>query len=126
MTTVNEASAFSKLLDGVTFLSLFIFAAFAPHSIAVTQGAWLLGVFCWLVRFVAFRRSPLWPTPLDYLLLGFFILTGLTAFLSYEPMISIGKLRAASLFTIVYLFVENVTSRKIARALALTLVGSCM
>jgi O-antigen ligase len=83
-------------------------------------------MFCWLVRFVAFRRSPLWPTPLDYLLLGFFILTGLTAFLSYEPMISIGKLRAASLFTIVYLFVENVTSRKIARALALTLVGSCM
>jgi hypothetical protein len=41
-------------------------------------------------------------------------------------MVSIGKLRAASLFTIVYLVAENVRSRRILRALALTLVASCL
>lgn len=39
-------------------------------------------------------------------------------------MISIGKLRAASLFTIVYLFAQNIPSRRIVRLLALTLVIS--
>src|SRR6185295_11727941 len=43
-----------------------------------------------------------------------------------EPMVSIGKLRAASLFTIIYLFTENVPSLRVARLLALTLVAACM
>jgi hypothetical protein len=41
-------------------------------------------------------------------------------------MVSIGKLRAASLFTIIYLFAENVPSLRVARLLALTLVCACM
>ena len=65
-------------------------------------------------------------TPVDYALLGFFILTGVSALLSYEPMVSIGKLRAATLFTIVYLFAENIRSRRWLRALAILLVASCM
>ena len=80
----------------------------------------------WLLRF-AFRPRPrLLRTPVEYLLLGFFILTGFTAFLSYEPMVSIGKLRAASLFTIVYLFAENVTSLRVVRLLVITLICACM
>jgi hypothetical protein len=80
----------------------------------------------WLVRF-AFRPRPrIYKTPIDYLLLGFFILSGLSAFLSYEPMVSVGKLRAASLFTIIYLFAENVPSLKVVRLLAMTLIGACM
>jgi hypothetical protein len=57
---------------------------------------------------------------------GFFLLTGLSSFLSYSPIVSIGKLRAACLFTIVYLFAENVRSPKVLRALAVALVASCM
>ncbi len=80
----------------------------------------------WLVRF-AFRPRPrICKTPIDYLLLGFFILSGLSAFLSYEPMVSVGKLRAASLFTIIYLFAENIPSLKVVRLLAMTLIGACM
>ena len=41
-------------------------------------------------------------------------------------MVSIGKLRAASLFTIIYLFAENVPSLRVVRLLALTLVCACM
>ena len=80
----------------------------------------------WLVRFVFRPRPRIYKTPIDYLLLGFFILSGLSAFLSYEPLVSVGKLRAASLFTIIYLFAENVPSLKVVRLLAMTLIGACM
>jgi O-antigen ligase len=105
---------------------LFLIALFSPHSIAVTQGAWLLGLTLWLVRFAFFPRPTLFRTPVDYALLGFFILSGVSGVFSYSPIISIGKMRAASLFTIVYLIVENVRSVRTARLLTFCLVGSCM
>ena len=115
----------AKLLDGGLVAFLFLFAIGAPNSIAATQTAWLIGMALWVIRFAFRPRPTLFKTPIDYLLLGFFILTGLTAFLSYEPMVSIGKLRAASLFTIVYLFAENVPSLRVIRLLSITLVCAC-
>jgi len=123
---IESKSQAARALDGAIVVFLFLFAAAAPNSIAATQSAWLVGLTLWLARF-AFRPRPrLYRTPIDYLVLGFFILTGLSSFLSYDPMVSIGKLRAASLFTIIYLFAENVPSLRVARLLALTLVCACM
>ncbi|MGH9931502.1 MAG: O-antigen ligase family protein [Pyrinomonadaceae bacterium] len=116
----------AKALDAAIVALLFVFAAAAPNSIAATQSAWLIGLALWLLRFAFRPRPKVWRTPVDYFVLGFFILTGLSSFLSYEPMVSIGKLRAASLFTIIYLFVENVPSLRVARLLAVTLICSCM
>ena len=82
-------------------------------------------MLAWLARLCVRPRPALRRTPVDYALLGFFILTFLSALLSYEPDISIGKLRAASLFTIVYLVAQNVGSRRAARVLTLALVASC-
>jgi O-antigen ligase len=121
-----SSSVIIKWLDRAIILWLFVMALAAPHSIAATQSAWLLGMLCWTLRFALRPRPPVYRTPVDYALLGFFILTGLSAFLSYEPLVSIGKLRAASLFTIVYLVAENVRSPRVLRALALTLVASCL
>ncbi|HEV2763587.1 MAG TPA: O-antigen ligase family protein [Pyrinomonadaceae bacterium] len=105
---------------------MFLFAVAAPHSIAAAQGAWVGGVLLCAARFLV-RPRPVWRrTPLDYWLLGFFIWTFLSALVSYEPDISVGKLRAASLFTIVYLVAQNVASRRAARALLFALVASCM
>lgn len=119
-------SQVARVLDGAIVVFLFVFAAAAPNSIAATQSAWLIGMALWLTR-LGFRPQPKsGRTPIDYFVLGFFILTGLSSFFSYEPMVSIGKLRAASLFTIIYLFVENVHSLRIARLLALTLICGCM
>ncbi len=116
----------ARVLDGAILAILFLFAVAAPNSIAATQTAWLLGLTVWLLRFVLPPRPQLFRTPIDYLLLGFFILSGISSFLSYEPMVSVGKLRAASLFTIIYLFTENVPSLRIARWLALALLAACM
>jgi len=105
---------------------MFLFVLAAPHSIAATQTAWLLGLLFWVLRLATWPRPQVHRTPIDYAMMGFFILTGISSILSYEPMVSIGKLRAANLFTIVYLFAENIKCQRLLRALPLLLVASCM
>jgi O-antigen ligase len=116
----------STWLERAVVGCLFIVAIFAPHSIAVTQAAWLLGLALWLARFAIYPRPSFFRSPVDYVLLGFFILSGISSIFSYSPVVSIGKMRAASLFTIVYLVSQNVGSLRLVRLLALTLIGSCM
>src|SRR6266542_2999295 len=119
-------SAMARWIDRLIVVSLFLFAAFASHSIAATQTAWALGMLLWLARFTCYPRPRLSRTTVDYALFGFFLLSGISAFASYEPLVSIGKLRGASLFTIVYLFAENIPSRRVLRLLVLTLLASFM
>ena len=116
----------STALERATIGCLFLIALFAPHSIAVTQAAWLLGMVFWLARFAVYPRPVLSRSPVDYALLGFFILSGISGVFAYTPLMSIGKMRAASLFTIVYLVAQNVRSLRLVRLLALTLIASCM
>jgi len=113
--------------DRGVLVCLFLLAAAAPHSIAVTQIAWIAGMLLWIVRYVVARpRFVMHYAPIDYALLGLFILTFVSALFSYNQGESIGKLRSASLFTIVYLVTANVASRRMVRALALMLIVSCM
>jgi O-antigen ligase len=119
-------SQLSRWLERATIGTIFIIAASAPHSIAISQGAWLLGMVLWLSRFLIFPRPQLFRTPIDYLLLGFFILSGISGVFSYNPVMSLGKMRAASLFTIVYLVSQNIRSRKLIGLLAFTLIGSSL
>src|ERR1044071_3773635 len=78
-------------LERVILALLFLFAFAAPVSIAAAQFAWALGLLFWLLRFFVFPRPALHRTPIDYAMFGFFILTGISSFLSYEPMVSIGS-----------------------------------
>jgi O-antigen ligase len=106
--------------------TLFLLVIAAPNSIAATQAAWFLGLVFWVLRFLVWPRPQLFRSPLDYPMFGFFLFTGLSSFLSYEPIVSIGKLRAACLFTIAYLFLENVRAPRVLRALVIVLVAACM
>ena len=117
---------FSDWCERAVVGCIFLLAVSAPHSIAATQTCWLLGLFFWLLRFAFHPRPKLFRTPVDYWLLGFFVLSGVSGVFSYSPIVSIGKMRAASLFTIVYLIAQNVRALRLAHLLALTLVGSCM
>ena len=114
----------STALERATIGCLFLIALFAPHSIAVTQAAWLLGMLLWLARFAVYPKPAISRSPLDYALLGFFVLSGISGIFSYNPFMSIGKMRAATLFTIVYLVAQNVRTLRMVRLLALTLIGS--
>src|SRR6185369_14718417 len=105
---------------------IFLIAVFAPHSIAATQTFWLLGLLFWVLRLVIHPRPKLFRTPVDYWLLGFFVLSGVSGVFSYSPIVSIGKMRGASLFTIVYLVAQSVRRLRLVHVLALMLIGSCM
>lgn len=120
-----KVSSLALWLERGTLACLFLYAAAAPHSIAGTQTAWLLAMLCWVLRLCLKPRPRLFRTPVDPWLFGFFVLTFLTALTSYNPEVSIGKLRAASLFTVVYVAAQNVRSARVLRALVLTLVVSC-
>jgi len=106
--------------------SIILIAIFAPHSIAATQSAWLLGLVLWALRFAFYPRPKLFRSPVDYALLGFFIISGVSGVFSYNLVMSIGKMRAASLFTIVYLISQNIGSLRLAKLLTYCLIGSCM
>jgi O-antigen ligase len=122
----RAASRLSRWLDGALVVWLFALALFAPHSIAATQISWMCGLVVWGMRWLVRPRPRLWRTPIDYALLGFFVLSFISALFSYDQTVSLGKLRGASLFTIVYLVAMNVRSRRVLRGLALVLVASCM
>jgi hypothetical protein len=115
-----------KLISNGIIACLFLIALFAPHSVAATQTAWLIGMALWVARFAFYPRPTLYRSSLDYALFGFFVLSGISAAFSYSPIVSIGKMRAASLFTIVYLVAQNVNSLRLVRLLAFTLIASCM
>lgn len=117
---------FAKWCERAIVGCIFLVAVFAPHSIAATQTAWAFGLLFWVLRMAVYPRPALFRTPVDYLLLGFFVLSGVSGVFSYSSIVSIGKMRAASLFTIVYLVAQNVRSLRMAHLLALTLIGSCM
>ena len=118
--------ALIRWLDGALLCWLFALALFAPHSIAATQISWMCGLLVWVVRLTLRPRPRLSRTPLDYALLGFFVLTFISALFSYDQTVSLGKLRGASLFTIVYLVAENVRTRRVLSWLVLLLIASCM
>ncbi|MGQ0760469.1 MAG: O-antigen ligase family protein [Acidobacteriota bacterium] len=111
-------------LDRVILATLFLFAFAAPISIAAAQFSWAMGILFWLLRLAVWPRQKLDRTPLDYPLLAFFILTGLSSFLSYEPFVSIGKLRGAMLFTIAFLFAQEVRAPRAFRALVVVLISA--
>lgn len=113
-------------ISNLIIACLFVVAIFSPHSIAVTQTAWLLGMVLWVARFAFYPRPAVSRSPVDYALIGFFVLSGISAVFSYSPIMSIGKMRAASLFTLVYLVAQNVHSIRVVRLLVLTLIASCM
>ncbi len=114
------------MLDNGVVVWLFALAFFAPQSIAATQISWLCGLVLWGVRLMLRPRVRLRRAPVDYALLAFFILTFISSLFSYEQTESLGKLRGASLFTIVYLVAYNVGSRRVLRGLVIVLVASCM
>ena len=116
----------NRVIDPGIIVCLFLIALFAPHSIAATQTAWLVGMTLWVLRFAFFPRPRLFRSPVDYVLLAFFVLSGISGVFSYSPLISMGKMRAASLFTIVYLVSQNVQSLRVLRWHAFALIGSCM
>ncbi|HEX8638656.1 MAG TPA: hypothetical protein VF692_11375, partial [Pyrinomonadaceae bacterium] len=98
-------------LERVAFIFLVLMILSAPHSIAATQTAWILGMLAFVVRLFIKPRLKLVRTSLDLPLWAFFAWSVAASFTSYAPDISIDKLRGVGLFLIFY-FVINVVRTK--------------
>jgi len=98
----------------------------APHSIAATQTAWIVGSVLWLLRLVIKPRPHLFRTPLDIALWAFFGWSIVSAAFSYAPDISFDRLRGVILFLIFYFVVNNLRNIPAVKFLAWALIASCM
>jgi membrane-associated protease RseP (regulator of RpoE activity) len=122
---LNSKRLFS-ITEGVILFSLVTYAVFAPHSIAVTQAAFLIGLFAWGIQLVASGKLSQKRTPIDIAIFGFFACCVLSSFFSYDPLVSIKGLKSPALFFAFYFVCNKVTTLKLARFLAFAIVASCL
>jgi hypothetical protein len=119
-------------LERIAFVFLVLMVVSAPHSIAATQTAWIIGMLSWMISLALRRRStderphrqP--PRLLSLALVAFFAWSVLTSLVSYAPDISLNKLRGVAVFLIFYFVFYNVRNRRAAHFLAFALIASCM
>jgi hypothetical protein len=90
-------------LERLAFLFLFLMVISAPHSIAATQIAFILGILFWLARFFIKPRPVFAKVALFIPFLTFFGWSVLTAVFSYAPDISLDRFYLSSfLQSIIY------------------------
>lgn len=116
----------ARVLELCTLGMLAVFMLAAPHSIAITQGAFIAGMIFWLLRCIASRSWLVAHTPVDVPLLVFVGLTLLATVFGEAPEHGVGRLRGVALFLILYLFASNVRGPRVAWGLTLLLVFSAV
>lgn len=122
----EATSSLAKYLDRVAFGGLLLMSAAAPHSIAVTQIGWLIGMVAWVVRCLVSPRPKVRIGAIGIALAALFVWTAISAIFSYEPSVSFNKLRAVSVF-LIFIFVVNVIrSNRAIYLVAFILIGSSM
>ncbi|MDI1243740.1 MAG: PDZ domain-containing protein, partial [bacterium] len=115
-----------RVLEMAAFVFLALMILFAPHSIAATQTAWLIGMTAWLVRLFFKPRPVITLTAVGLALCALFAWSLISSILSYEPWISLDKLRGASTFLIFVYSVNVIKNRRAVIFLTIALIGSCM
>lgn len=121
----SESPAVTRL-ERAAFIFLLLMVVAAPHSIAATQTAWLTGMFIWVVRLFFRPRLKLRFGLLDLALWGFFAWSVVSSLFSYEPAVSLDRLRGAALFLIVYFVLYNLRNLRAVYLAVFLLILSCM
>lgn len=115
-----------QITEGIIAFSLLMYALFSPHSIAITEGSFLVGLLAWGVQCAWTRKFKPQRTALDVAILGFFACCVVSSFLSYDPLVSIKGLKSPAFFLAFYLVSNKVRSLRFAGLLALIIVTSSM
>jgi O-antigen ligase/polysaccharide polymerase Wzy-like membrane protein/PDZ domain-containing protein len=95
----------------VATIGLFLYAVFAPHSIAGAEIAVVIVATGWIIRTIATRKTGFRHTSLDLPICLFAAWTLTSAVLSEEPRISIAKLQSLCLLFLFYLSQATVIRR---------------
>lgn len=116
----------ARFFERVAFTFLVILALAAPHSIAISQSAWLIGLIATVARFCFKPRPVIGLGKLDIALFAFVGWSVISAFASYEPAVSIDKLRSVGIFLALYFVLANLRSLRAVQFVVLALIVSCM
>lgn len=125
LAATNSESNITRWLDRIVFVFLILMTLAAPHSIAATQTAWLIGMLAWVIRIFFKPRPSLKFTAVHLLLLAFFGWTVISSVFSYAPDISFDKLRGASLFLIFFFVFANLRNLRAVYFVSFVLILSC-
>ncbi len=123
---INTEKTIALWLERLAFLFLILMTLMAPHSIAATQIAYILGMIFWIARFFIKPRPKFIKTALFIPFLAFGIWAIISAAFSYAPDISFDKLRNVSLFLIFFFVINNLRTIKSVKLIAFALIFSCM
>jgi hypothetical protein len=105
-------------------ICLLLMALAAPLSIAATQTAWAFGLLFWVIRSCIVKPRPAFEK-LDLAIYAFVGLSLISSFFSYEPGVSLRKMVAVSLVTIVYLAATNLKERRMLHQMLVLLLAGC-
>jgi hypothetical protein len=122
----GESGRVERALAAAIYTFLIVFVLGAPHSIAVTQGAFVVASVLWVARMIVARRVIFRRTPVDLPLAIFICWTLLSVATSYVPVYSAGRMRGVSLYLILYLFASNVERPRRVWTLSLLLALSSL
>ena len=110
----------------IAIAGLFIYLAFAPHSVAASViGAAIAGIG-WVVRSVATRSLGLTRTKFDLIIVLGLLWTTASSLLSAEPDISIAKLTSLWTVFLFYLARAVVTKRTAIALVAVLILSGCV
>jgi len=124
LAAVEGANAVARWANRALILFILLFALSIPNSIAAAQTSFTLSAIFWIIRDLALRRFHFARTPIDWPLLAFAALTVLSSVLSVEPELSLSKLRALTLFGLIYLLVSNMRPRAVSLALGVMMASA--
>ena len=124
LAAIEGANAPARWANRALILFILLFAVSIPHSIAAAQISFTLGVIFWMVRDLALRRFHFARTPIDWPLLAFASLTVLSSVFSFEPGLSLPKLKALTLFGVIYLVVTNLRPRGVSLVIGALIISA--
>ena len=102
----NASGRWLRLLDGVIFFFLCLFAILLPHSIKGAQHSWQIACVLWLLKLAVERRRP-FPQPLTAPLLAYVVFSAISTVLSPEPYVSWVGMKFVCLVLVGILFAQN-------------------
>ena len=124
--TTDVSRGIARWLERGAFLFATLMVLASPHSIAATQIAWGIGTMLWVVRYCIGPRPRRPFRFVSIALIAFFAWSVISAAFSYEPAVSIDRLRGVSVFLIFIFVAANIRNLKALYFLAFAMIISCM
>ena len=120
---VPQREQWFRLGERTALVGLFLYSAFAPHSIAAAEISLAIVGAGWLIRTIATNKTGFRRTRFDLPVWLFFLWTVASSFLSQEPRISIAKIQSACVFLLFYL-TQTIVTKKTAVLLVAVMILS--